>query len=90
MIAPPTTNPLTAEDLAKLLSHEVFDADDAAELLGIERGSLEYAAYRKRIKYVQYGAKKLFTRADLMEYKSLAGRGRDSRLQPVEPIIVKK
>ena len=78
-----------AEQLAAMLSKEVFDADDAAEYLGIERGSLEYAAYRKRIPYVQYGSKKLFTRMDLMDYRSKSGRGRESRLEPVEPIVVK-
>ena len=78
-----------AEDLAAMLSKDVFDADDAAAMLGIERGSLEYATYRKRIPYVQYGSKKLFTRADLMDYRARSGRGRESRLEPVEPIVVK-
>ena len=78
-----------AAELAAMLSKEVFDADDAAEFLHIERGSLEYAAYRKRIPYVQYGAKKLFTRADLMDYRSKSGRGRESQLEAVEPIVVK-
>jgi hypothetical protein len=79
-----------ATDLARLLGSEVLDADDAAQLLGIERGSLEYAAYRKRIAYVQYGAKKLFARADLLDYRAKSGRGRESQLQPVEPIVVKR
>lgn len=76
---------LRAEDAAKLLATEILDAEDAARLLHIERNSIEYAAYRHRIPYVQYGAKKLFTRADLLDYASQRGRGRDSKLteQPV-------
>lgn len=78
-----------AEDLAKQLSNDIFDASDAAKLLGIARNSIEYAAYRKRIPYVQYGAKKLFTRADLMDYASKRGRGRDSKLEDSPVFTVK-
>lgn len=78
-----------AEDLAKQLSNDIFDAEDAARLLGIARNSIEYAAYRRRIPYVQYGAKKLFTRADLMDYASNRGRGRESKLQDAKVFVVK-
>ena len=80
---------LRAEDLATLLSKDIFDADDAAQFLGIARNSIEYAAYRRRIPYVQYGAKKLFTRADLMDYAANRGRGRDSRLEDAKSFVVK-
>lgn len=79
---------LRAKDLAEMLATEVLDAADAARFLGIARNSIEYAAYRHRIPYVQYGAKKLFTRADLEDYAMNRGRGRESRLGAVEPTIV--
>jgi hypothetical protein len=79
----------TAEELADLLSKDIFDAEDAARFLGIARNSIEYAAYRHRIPYVQYGAKKLFTRHDLLAYASDRGRGRDSRLSE-QPVFVVK
>lgn len=78
-----------ASDLADLLAKEIFDAEDAARFLGIERNSIEYAAYRKRIPYVQYGAKKLFTRSDLMDYATHRGRGRSSGLQDATVLVVK-
>jgi hypothetical protein len=78
-----------AEELAALLRHEVFDPQDAAKLLGIARNSIEYAAYRHRIPYVQYGAKKLFTRLDLLEYDSKRGRGRESKLEAAPHFVVK-
>lgn len=84
-----TTPEFRASDLADLLAKEIFDAEDAARFLGIERNSIEYAAYRKRIPYVQYGAKKLFTRSDLMDYATNRGRGRDSRLQEASVHVVK-
>jgi hypothetical protein len=77
-----------APDLAKLLSTEIMDKSDAAAFLGIAKGSLEYAAYRKRIPFVQYGAKKLFTRADLMDYARNRGHGKTSRLETVAPEVV--
>lgn len=79
-----------AADLAKLLGVEVFDRQDAARFLGIDPGSLEYASYRGRIKFVQYGSKKWYTRADLLDYARARGRGRESQLKDVEPIVVKK
>lgn len=78
-----------AADLAKLLSDQIMDAEDAARFLGLARNSIEYAAYRRRIPYVQYGAKKLFTRDDLTDYAGSRGRGRDSRLQDAPVIVVK-
>jgi Helix-turn-helix domain len=81
---------ITAAELADLLSHEIFDADDAARFLGLARNSIEYAAYRKRIAYVQYGAKKLFTRKDLLEYASKRGRGRDSKLEETPHFVAKE
>jgi hypothetical protein len=82
-------NEFRAPDLAALLGKEVYDAEDAARFLDIARNSIEYAAYRKRIPYVQYGAKKLFTRIDLIEYASNRGRGRESNLE-VSPVYVVK
>jgi hypothetical protein len=79
---------IRAKDLAELLETQIFDAEGAARFLGLVRNSIEYAAYRKRIPFVQYGAKKLFTRADLEDYARNRGRGRDSRLEAVEPLTV--
>ena len=84
-----TPETLTAEDLAELLSREILDAEDAAAFLGIARNSLEYAVQRSRIAYVQYGSKKLFTRADLLDYRRRRGRGRNSRLGPATHWVVK-
>lgn len=78
-----------AADLAALLKREVFDAEDAAAFLHIARNSIEYACHRGRIPFVQYGAKKLFTRRDLMDYHSKRGRGRDSQLEDVPSHVVK-
>ena len=78
-----------AADLADLLSSQIFDAEDAAEFLGLARNSIEYAAYRRRIPYVQYGAKKLFTRQDLVDYRDKRGRGRESKLEDAPRILVK-
>lgn len=80
--------PFTAAELAYLLSTEVFDAEQAAEYLGIARNSIEYAAYRKRIAYVAWAGKKLFVRADLDAYVAQRGKGRGSHLRGVEPIAV--
>ena len=87
--APVDNKEFRAKDLADQLSNDIFDAEDAARLLGIARNSIEYAAYRHRIPYVQYGAKKLFTRADLMEYNDKRGRGRDSKLVEAPVFVVK-
>lgn len=78
-----------AEDAAELMSKVIYDAEDAARFLGIARNSIEYAAYRHRIPYIQYGAKKLFTKDDLLEYNSRRGRGRESKLED-EPVFVIK
>ena len=90
MAKPTAQSTFRAEDLAQLLAKDIMDAEDAAKFLGIARNSIEYAAYRKRIPYVQYGAKKLFTRADLMDYASARGRGRDSRLEDAPVFVVKE
>lgn len=82
------TKPLTAEGLADLLSKEIFDATSAAKFLGIARNSIEYAAYRRRTPYVSYGAKKLFTRHDLLNYAANRGRGRDSKLEDAPFFVV--
>lgn len=87
-LPPPRWSGLRAADLAELLSTEVMNPEDAATYLGLARNSIEYAAYRKRIPYVHYGAHKLFTKADLDDYARNRGRGRQSGLQPVEPIRV--
>lgn len=81
--------PLRAKDLADLLTAEILDADDAAKFLGIARNSIEYAAYRHRIPYVQYGKKKLFTKADLLDYARNRGRGRESKLEDAAVYKVK-
>lgn len=78
-----------AADLAALLGKEVYDVEDAAQFLRIARNSIEYAAYRGRIAHVQYGAKKLFARADLMDYASGRGRGRESTLEDAPVYVVK-
>jgi hypothetical protein len=79
---------IRAKELAELLETQVFDPEGAARFLGLARNSIEYAAYRKRIPFVQFGAKKLFTRADLMDYAANRGRGRESRLEAVAPYVV--
>lgn len=79
-----------AAELAELLETKIFDAEGAARFLGLARNSIEYAAYRKRIPFVHYGAKKLFTRHDLMEYASKRGRGRDSKLEDVSAVRVSR
>lgn len=76
-------------DLARLLrNREIMDVQDAATYLGIEKVSLEAAAARRRIGYVQVGYKKLFTREDLDRYAELSARGRFSGLTHVEPEII--
>jgi excisionase family DNA binding protein len=77
-----------AADLAAILEAEVLDVEGAARYLGLAKNSVEYAAYRKRIPHVQFGAKKLFTRDDLADYKGHRGRGRDSQLATVPPYVV--
>lgn len=78
-----------ASDLATLLTKDILDAEDAARFLGIARNSIEYATYRHRIPYVQYGAKKLFTKADLLDYARNRGRGRESKLEDAPVYVVK-
>jgi len=79
-----------AADLAKLLSNEVFDTEDGAALIGIEKNSLDYAIYRGRIPAVQYGRRRLLTRADLEDYARNRGRGRDSKLRNEKKFVVKE
>ncbi len=79
---------LRAADLGKLLSTVVFDVDGAARYLSVARNSVEYAAYRKRIPFVQMHGKKLFCKADLDDYIANRGRGRDSKLHDVQPVRV--
>lgn len=79
-----------AEQLWHLLQTEVFDTEDAARLLDIERGSLDYAAYRERIPHVRLGAKKLFTRLDLEDYRMNRDRGNRSRLGKAKVYVVKQ
>lgn len=76
-------------DLAALLrKREIMDVLDASTYLGIEKVSLEAAAARRRIGYVQVGYKKLFTKQDLDDYRAKADRGRFSELTTVEPEII--
>ncbi len=84
MPSPDKPREFRADDLAELLSAEIMDTADAAAFLGLAKNSVEYAAYRGRIAFVQYGAKKLFTRQDLMDYARNRGRGRESRLGAAE------
>jgi hypothetical protein len=84
-----TQEPFGAQQLAELLMREVFDTEDAAGFLELTPNAVAYAAYRRRIPYVQYGSKKLFTRADLRDYASMRGRGRDSRLTEQPHFVVK-
>lgn len=79
-----------AAQLAHLLRTEVFDTEDAAKLLDIERGSLDYAAYRLRIAHVRLGAKKLFCRLDLEDYRAKRDRGAKSQLGRAPVYIVKE
>ena len=81
---------LRAADLADVLATEVLDIEDGAVYLGIARNSLEYAAYRHRVAFVQYHAKKLFTKADLDDYARGRGRGRMSHLADQPSFIVGK
>jgi hypothetical protein len=78
-----------AQDLAEVLGTHVFDLYDAARLLGIRPATLQYAAYRHRVSYVQYGAAKFFALGDLIEYGVGRGRGKASRLARKEYFIVK-
>lgn len=81
---------MTAEELAHLLGREIFDSEDAANFLGIDRNSIEYAAYRGRITYVEYGTKKFYAKDDLLEYARNRGRGRDSKLEAAKVYVVKR
>lgn len=80
---------MDAAEWAEVFGRFVLDAQDAANYLGVERNSIEYAAYRGRIRYVHYGAKKLFAKADLDAYRDLRGRGRESRLTACRRFKVK-
>lgn len=71
---------LRAEALADLLGDAIMDAEDAAAFLEIEKNSVDYAMFRGRLPYVQYGSRRLIARGDLEEYKRKRGRGRDSQL----------
>jgi len=79
-----------AADLAELLTNEVFDTEDGAALLGVKKNSLDYAIYRGRIPAVQYGRRRLLTRADLEDYARKRGRGRDSKLRNEKKFVVKE
>lgn len=61
-------------------NREVMDVYQAAEYLGIDRGSVEYAVIRNKLTCVQVRGKKLFTRTDLDAYKAARGTGKSSRL----------
>jgi excisionase family DNA binding protein len=79
---------MKAADLAKLLREDVLDLQGAAEYLGLEKNSVEYAVYRGRLTAVQFANKKLFTKSDLRQYKMLRGRGKASQLEDVRIIVV--
>lgn len=76
-------------DLARLMrQREIMTVEDAATFLGIKKVSLEAAAARRRIGYVQVGYKKLFTKDDLILYAERAKKGRFSTLTDVEPEVI--
>lgn len=76
-------------ELARLLrQRQIMTVEDAATYLGIKKVSLETAAYRRRIGYVQVGYKKLFTKEDLDLYAQKAKVGRESLLEDVAPEII--
>lgn len=76
-------------DLARLMrAREIMTVEDAATYLGIKKVSLEQAAARRRIGYVQVGYKKLFTKDDLDAYGERAKKGRFSELVDVEPEVI--
>lgn len=78
-------------DLARLLrQREIMDVQDAATYLGIEKVSLEAAAAKRRIGYVQVGYKKLFTKADCDDYIANRAKGRFSGLEDHEPEIIER
>ena len=78
-------------DLARMMrQRQIMDVEDAATYLGIQKVSLEAAAARRRIGYVQLGYKKLFTKDDLDEYRARAAKGRFSRLTEKMPEIIER
>lgn len=85
------SRPIDFHALADLLrAREVMDIEEAATYLGLKRASLEAACQRQRIGFVQYGAKKWFTRVDCDAYREAAARGRNTRLTRVEPEFVER
>lgn len=81
---------LRAPELATLLGTEILDSEDAAQFLGIEKNSLDYAMYRGRISYVQYGPRRMLTKQDLIDYKNKRDRGRRSGLTDATAYVVKE
>jgi hypothetical protein len=79
---------LRAEDLATLLSKEVRTLQDGAAFLGIDEVSLDAAAYRRRIPFVRFGNKKLFTLSDLRDYRDRRGLGHESKLEEARSFTV--
>lgn len=78
-------------ELARLMrAREIMDVDDAATYLGIEKVSLEAAASRRTIGYVQVGFKKLFTKQDCDEYAAKRAKGRFSQLDRHEPEVIER
>lgn len=81
---------LRAPDLAQLLGTEILDSEDAAHFLGIEKNSLDYAMYRGRIPFVQYGPRRMLTKQDLIDYRNRRDRGRRSGLTDEKAYVVKE
>jgi excisionase family DNA binding protein len=71
-------------------NREIMDVEDAATYLGIKKVSLEAAAMRGRIGYVQIGYKKLFTKADCDDYLAKTAKGRFSQLTYKRPEIIER
>ena len=79
---------LRAEDLAQLVRTQMFDLDDAAAFLGLDRSGIWAACYRRRIRFVQYGRHKYFAIDDLRSYAAARNRGLASELVRERPLEV--
>lgn len=71
-----------------LEGEDVFEAHGAAALLGIAHSSLNAAAYRKRVSWVEYRGRRYYTRHDLVAYMRARGPRRESKLSPMPTYLV--
>lgn len=79
---------MRAPELKALLEDDVLDVDQAANYLGVQPNSIEVAAHRNRIPFVHLRRVKLFTKADLDDYRERRAPGRASRLTFQPPIVI--